>query len=153
MRKVTRRRLSPSDGALLARAMLWMLAVDLGLKVMGFDRLQGRLRCIANPQGVAGPGHHQWSTDKIERLCQLVQVAARHHLYGMGCLPQALTAQKLLALEGVQADLRIGVRKIGDRLDAHAWLEYQGCPIGEGAHIRDTFAVMGPVDASGIEMR
>jgi len=59
-----------------------------------------------------------------------VAVASRH-LPHPRCLTRAVAAQLLLARAGYLAEIRIGVRKRGDKLDAHAWLEYQNAPLGE----------------------
>ena len=58
------------------------------------------------------------------RVAQLVAAAAR--LGGFTCLPRALTLQRILRRHGLPADLRIGVRKVGGTLDAHAWVELHG---------------------------
>jgi hypothetical protein len=63
-----------------------------------------------------------------------------------------LTVQKLLAQEGVHADLRIGVLRSEDGLCAHAWLEYLGQPVGERVDIADTFAVLKTPERQLIEV-
>jgi hypothetical protein len=60
----------------------------------------------------------------------LVAAAAQHHLYPMTCLRQALVLQWLLARQAIPTELRIGVRRDGGRLMAHAWLELAGAPLG-----------------------
>jgi hypothetical protein len=44
-------------------------------------------------------------------------------LAGGNCLVRALVALRALRLHGYGAELRFGVRKVGDQLEAHAWLE------------------------------
>jgi hypothetical protein len=65
-----------------------------------------------------------------ERIVRLVAAASRL-VPGARCLTRAVAAQLLLARQGNLVELRIGVRKQGDRLEAHAWLENQGAPISE----------------------
>jgi hypothetical protein len=66
-----------------------------------------------------------------------VGVASRF-IPGARCLARAMAAQLLLARAGHLADLRIGVRKDGNSLDAHAWLEFEGVPLFESdAHLKD----------------
>ena len=67
----------------------------------------------------------------IHRATRLVDMAARHHLYPMTCLRRALVLQRILAERGVSTQLQIGVRKIGEEIDAHAWLEYNKVKIDE----------------------
>jgi hypothetical protein len=53
------------------------------------------------------------------------------------CLPRALALQKLLALHGHESELKIGVAKSGELLEAHAWLIWDGQIIigGESASL------------------
>jgi hypothetical protein len=118
----------------LLRAACWLLLVDLGLRVVGFARLQTWLF----PQGgTANRRQREWGSEStpmsVERTCRLVAIMARHHLYPMRCLTRALASQRMLAAKGIRLDLRIGVRREHNQLRAHAWLEYHGQPVGESA--------------------
>ncbi len=60
----------------------------------------------------------------IEAIERIGQVLAPLRI---NCLPQALVGHRLLGRKGFDVQLKIGVLKNrGDRLTAHAWLEYQG---------------------------
>jgi hypothetical protein len=48
------------------------------------------------------------------------------------CLEQSLVLWYLLQSEGVTAPLRIGVRKLQQKLEAHAWVEFAGAPLNQG---------------------
>ena len=50
-----------------------------------------------------------------------------------GCLVRATTLSRHLVAAGLDATVRIGVRRTGTRLDAHAWVEVDGRPVGEPA--------------------
>jgi hypothetical protein len=41
----------------------------------------------------------------------------------------------LLRRRGIDGALRIGVRKAGDRLEAHAWVAYQGVVLNDRADV------------------
>ncbi len=45
---------------------------------------------------------------------------------GATCLVQALALQRLLSRAGHVSALEVGVAKSGRRLEAHAWLRYEG---------------------------
>ena len=47
----------------------------------------------------------------MPRLVWATAAAARHHLYPMRCLPQALCLRWLLGRHGIAAELRIGVAR------------------------------------------
>jgi hypothetical protein len=135
--------LSRVERGWLLRAMLWVLGIDLLLNLRGFHWVQTHIvrlgRSAASRKGVSSLA---WSVDQVERCVCLVRSATTHHLYPMHCLTRALTAQALLAREGVDAELRIGVQRAGAQVEAHAWLEYQGRPVGERNSVLDTFAVL-----------
>jgi hypothetical protein len=57
----------------------------------------------------------------------------------MTCLRRSLTMQRLLAQQGIRSELRFGARREKDALQAHAWLEYQGIPIGEPETLDERF--------------
>lgn len=120
------RRWSAQDWLVLAQAWWGLLLIDLGLRLLPFQRLQ-RLSAarIASP-----PQSPEAIPALIEHLHRLVSIAANHHLYPMTCLRQTLVLQRLLAQRGIVAKLEIGVRKDAGLLAAHAWLEYCGQPIG-----------------------
>jgi len=133
-------RLGLADRWLLLRAATWLLAVDLGLRILGFarmrDLLASRGRACATPHGDAASWAH------VERTAKAVSVAAWHHLYPMKCVVRSLTLQHLLSRQGIASDLRIGVRKEDDRYGTHAWIECGGRPLAEAEDVSRRFAAL-----------
>lgn len=121
-----------ADKVLLARAWFALLAVDLGVRLASFDAVQRFIERYAKAGGAQTPA----------RLQALVRLAARHHLWKMACLPQALALRWLLAREGMLSVVIIGVRKQAGALEAHAWVELDGVALGEPADVRERFGVM-----------
>jgi hypothetical protein len=76
----------------------------------------------------------------IRRTNDFVGRAARYHLYEMTCLRRSLVLQWLLARSGLDTRLQYGVRREDGRLQAHAWLEYQGRSIGEKVEPTNQYA-------------
>jgi hypothetical protein len=70
------------------------------------------------------PGASQGET--ANRIAALVQIAARQGPFRASCLPISVTLQRLLRERGIGAEVRLGVRKAGHRLEAHAWVEHDG---------------------------
>jgi hypothetical protein len=122
-----------AEGWLLARAWWLLLAADLGLRQLPFVRVQ-RLFAVRCADG-APP-----ERAVLRRAARCVDVAARHHLWPMTCLRRALVLQRLLAERGLQTTLRFGVRREGERLAAHAWLEGHGLPLAEAEGIAERYA-------------
>src|SRR5690349_7185173 len=62
----------------------------------------------------------------LRTLVRRVAQASRYSLVPPTCLSEALAAQAVLARHGHASELRIGVRKAGEKFEAHAWLECAG---------------------------
>jgi hypothetical protein len=115
--------LPAADRWLLLQAALLVVAVQFGLWLLPFRvvrRALGRktwfVRKPRSPMNIAP-----------ERVGWAVAVASQY-VPASTCLVQALAAKGLLARIGYAAELRIGVAKnAGGRLEAHAWLEHNGC--------------------------
>lgn len=59
-------------------------------------------------------------------------VARAGRLMGIGtCLSRSLAVRRLLRSVGIDACVRIGTRRAGGALEAHAWVEYVGQTLGE----------------------
>jgi hypothetical protein len=129
--------LSWNDWAIVLQAWVWLLAVDLGLRVLSFGRLKRLL-------GVGGrtrpPADGDQAAGTIRELGRLVRIAGRYHLVPARCLQMSLVLQWLLARRGIVTEMRIGVRKAEDGLSAHAWLEHNGQPIDEPERIETRFS-------------
>ena len=132
--------LAAAEQRLLLRAVPLVAAVRLCLWFFPFRTLYRRwssaLPRLARPGRRGGPSP--------ERIVWLVAVASRC-VPGAHCLARAVAAQLLLARAGHLAEMRIGVRKQGDGLDAHAWLEYHGAPLRESDAQIESFV---PFDAA-----
>jgi hypothetical protein len=130
------RRLRPPDLWAFARAWIVLLVADAGLRLLPYPRLE---RLLAAPRR-----ERTADEEAIPRLAWATAAAARHHLYTMRCLPRALCLRWLLGRCGIDADLRIGVARQEEGLDAHAWVEWRGRPVGEEAGGAERFAPLEP---------
>ena len=130
----------------MAEAWLALLFADLALRVAPIGRLQTGITS-SDPRRVTSDSTTVW--DAINRTHQMVTTAARHHLYPMLCLRQALALQWLLERRGIATTLRIGVSKGVEDLQAHAWLEFSGRPIGQPEEIAARFSPLRPPEATG----
>ncbi|MGJ0396998.1 MAG: lasso peptide biosynthesis B2 protein [Methylocystis sp.] len=70
----------------------------------------------------------------INRLVWSIEAASKR-MKGTTCLAKALALQRLLAQNGHDSELRIGVDKSEARLTAHAWLVCRGQVLVGGAEI------------------
>jgi len=65
----------------------------------------------------------------------LVQLAVRRLPLASACLSRSLVLWALLRAQGVDSELRFGVRRVGDDLEAHAWVEHQGRPLNDAGDV------------------
>lgn len=128
-------RLSLAEWFLFIQAWIWLLVFDAGLRTRPFPVLQAYARRLSN-HPAAPPGQTEgW----ILALKNAVDRACTNHLYPMTCLRRSLTLQKMLAQRGIAAELKIGVYKEAGVLNAHAWVEVQGRPVGEPEKVTDRY--------------
>lgn len=123
---------------ILFLALVMMPTIALGLWLFGLRRVQTAL-ALRKPvtEGAADIGRASFRAAEAARL---VAAAARYGPYRASCLPVALTLGWLLHRQGIRTQLRLGVRKVADRLEAHAWIEHQGTPLIDTPEIHDRFA-------------
>ena len=112
------RALPPAERRLLARALLLLAAYAAGVRIGGLRRARNWFARLGAIEG-ATPA----------QAVRMVTLAVRRVPWRAGCLPAALTLQRILAAQGVDSELRLGVRKVAGRLEAHAWLERAGEPL------------------------
>jgi hypothetical protein len=101
-----------AERGLLARTVLVLAGVALGLRLLSFGTLRSAARSLSRLMASGEPDRVAWA----------VRAAGRRIPGARGCLPQALAG--LALLEG--AELRIGVTRENGAIAAHAWLEHGG---------------------------
>jgi hypothetical protein len=125
-------KLTAAERSIVLRAVPLLAAVRLCLWIFPFPTLH-RVWSSVLPRVLT-----RGKRGKLppERIVGLVAAASRC-IPGAHCLTRAVAAQLLLARAGHLAEMRIGVRKDRDNLDAHAWLECDGVPLFESdAHLK-----------------
>ena len=114
------RRLPPARRRSVVRAALLVPLVRAGLWLLPYGRLKA---LVARAPAVAG-GH---GVDERVRDVTWAVAAVARRVPRATCLTQALVAQRLLADDGVDTTLRLGVaRDAAGAFEAHAWLEHRG---------------------------
>ncbi|MDH7569867.1 MAG: lasso peptide biosynthesis B2 protein, partial [Armatimonadota bacterium] len=107
----------------------WLLfVVELALRTLPYGWVDRAFSCRS---AHVSPGEGAEVRAAVESLLRLVRQAARHHPCRPLCLRQALVARFLLGRRGIPVTVRMGVRKESGTLAAHAWVEYEGHPVGE----------------------
>ena len=110
--------LSRDEWIVFFQAWLLLFACDIGVRLLPFVMLER----IAQ----SGYRHRErrFCDAEVWRAMRAVDIAARNHISNTSCLRRALALQLLLARQGIRSNLQFGVRKRGDQMEAHAWLEW-----------------------------
>jgi hypothetical protein len=138
--------LDAEQRAIFGHSLVLLPLTALGLRLMGLRRVQAML-IVAAKTSAATPCAAEMHM-RAKRAARVVAAAARHGPYRASCLPISLTLQRLLRWRGIETDLRLGVRKIDGRLEAHAWLEHGGVPLGDDRDIHERYAAFDRSTAS-----
>jgi len=109
---------------LVLQALPTLIHFVVVLKLFGFKRCYERVLPDIKDNPVATPDNQlQDATTAIRRASNGLGIGT--------CLSRSLALRQLLHNQGVRTQFRIGVDKNGGVFKAHAWLEYNGTPIGE----------------------
>jgi hypothetical protein len=117
-----------NDVILLGRAAMDLFRIDLALRRYGFQHLMMTLERAETPRKTIVE-----STDirRAQRYGRRIATAAHVGLPRAQCLHRSLVLHKWLRDTGYPSELRIGVRKDGNQLHAHAWVEMAGCILND----------------------
>lgn len=133
------RRLPGPERLLFLQTWALVSLSGLALRCLGFRRWQTTLARLA-PLGTPCCTYDLLERrEQAQRLAVLVQTAARWSPTSPTCLHRSLTLWWLLRCRDIDSALRIGVRKVGDRLEAHAWIEYQDLVLNDREDVHITF--------------
>jgi Transglutaminase-like superfamily len=114
--------MSAGDRLLLVMTLILIGGMRLGLLLLPFRTLLKVVAKISQP-------HKEISVARevsVNKIIWAVNAMSRY-MPGVKCLARALTCQVLMNRHGYSHELRIGIAK-GEtgKLEAHAWIEYQG---------------------------
>ena len=77
---------------------------------------------------------------------RMLDAASRRGIVRGNCLSRSIALCWLLRRRGIPAQLKIGARKIGNQLEAHAWIEVAGHAINDSDDVQTRYAPFaGPV--------
>lgn len=132
------RALSGRERALLAAATLLLPCTTAGLKLFGYrrvDRLSRRVACLGPPPAPA-------EREVAIKTDRMVKAAAARLPVPSACLSRSMVLRTLLRAQGVESELRIGVRRGLRDLQAHAWVEHDGRPLNDAEDVARRFPTL-----------
>lgn len=127
------------DRRLFVGMLATVLLVEAGLRLGGFRRVSGLMRRSIGEQAAA-PDFIAREIDRNKRTARLIR---RNFPFAGRCLAQSLALWWFLKRKGVSTELRIGSRRNGNRLEGHAWIEYQGRVINDTSLVGSRYLPIG----------
>ncbi|GAC1315200.1 MAG: hypothetical protein NVSMB2_06160 [Chloroflexota bacterium] len=128
------------------RAYAYLTFVDLSQRVVGFERLMSRMPFPSDTTVRHTEQTHR-QLERAQGYARWVDVASRHHVVRAQCLHRSLALALWLSRDDIENVVRIGVRKKGSELQAHAWVEVDGHVVNDEPAAIATFAVLNSGEA------
>lgn len=126
----------PARGLFLRAAALLPL-ISFSLRLRGFRNTQVLLqKFLSTPDKASNIS----TPARMDLTVRLVRAAVRHSVGHPTCLEESLALWWLLGRQGIAAELRIGVRKQGEKFEAHAWVEREGTALNEPESLHEHYA-------------
>jgi Transglutaminase-like superfamily len=135
------RHLASPEGWRLLAALCLLWQVHLRLWLMGYSAFQAAL---CRPLRACPMGEpRQVQLEEAQRMAQALRRAARY-VPTARCLHCSLAMLLWLRRRGVAANLRIGIRSVGEAVEGHAWVEWQDIILGDDPSYCGSFALLEP---------
>ena len=131
--------LTVDDWRVIWVSLVALPVTALALRAAGLKRTNAWLSGPASPVDGAGLDP-AGEIEAAVRVVRAVGIAANHGPYRANCLKRALVSRWLLARRGIDSEIRYGATKDTASFLAHAWIEVQGIPIGEGEGVEARYA-------------
>jgi hypothetical protein len=124
------RALDPETRKLFWRALTLLPRVALSLRFRGFKKTREVLRKKLSP-GCLQQTEKENAAEAVQKTCRMVKAAAHYGFVHPSCLAESLALWHLLQRQSIPARLRIGVRKLPESFEAHAWVECEGAALNQ----------------------
>ena len=95
---------------------------------------------VNQPSPSATQALTQARRDALTRQARWINATARHPIPWARCLQRSVALCPWMESKGIRPELKIGVRKNGDSLVAHAWVEYHGQVLNDSLDRLQEFA-------------
>ena len=126
------RRLSPDDQRVALTALMLLPMVVTARRILPWSSLS-RLADRQNSCGAV-------DVNRASQVAGLVDSVLRRVPLPVNCLDRSLLLLSTLRRAGLAGELRIGVRRAGSRLEAHAWVEHASHVLNDSAEVQSAYA-------------
>jgi len=134
--------LSRNDRRLLFQSVLLLPVIHFGLLLLGYYRLRGVMEKMIPLKPIDAPVSETEILGRAREIARIVSIAAQHGLYRATCLRRSLLVWWFLRRAGIQGKICFGVRMFNGKLEAHAWVEYNGTVVNDSANIHENYQAL-----------
>lgn len=124
---------------------MWLVVTAMALRLRGYRRWHEFLARHAAPQQ-APPDGAAGRQGIAAQASRLVAAAARRLPLPRNCLRESMVLWWLLLRKGIRSELRFGGRRVQERFEAHAWVEFEGCVLNDTDDVARRFLPFQPAD-------
>lgn len=128
--------LSPGQRSVLMEAMIVVPTSALWLRVRGSQRTLASVGSYISPR--------QDLRLSPQECARLLAIACRRLFPWTRCLVRSVALARLLRRRGIGAEICLGARKEGERLDAHAWVEVDHVVVSDPEEVAARYTPFGP---------
>lgn len=131
--------LSTEGRFLLFYAMLLLPSIAAALNLFGFKKTRALLAKTI-PQNPDRDYSEKQQLEVAYQVVKIVAIAANHGPYKANCLKKSMAGWWLLARKGIAVEIKIGVARESDALQAHAWIEYRGLVLNDHQDVANQYS-------------
>ncbi len=135
--------LSVKEWGTLAEAWLTLAWVDFVISFLPYHWWK--------PWLINQPNAEPHQTAPFEQLVWSVDAAANHHPRKPTCLRRSLTLKRMLQRRNISATLHIGIKRNGVKVDAHAWIEYNGFVLNDSTDVVANYSQFSPLTTESLQ--
>jgi hypothetical protein len=135
------RALDPEARKTFGRAVALLPLIALSLRIRGFKKTKETLQKKLSLKS-SGEAAKERVAEVVQRTCRVMRAGCCYGIVRPTCLVESLALWYLLQKQDVPACLRIGVRKISEQFEAHAWVEYEGVALNQSEEVHEHYAVL-----------
>jgi hypothetical protein len=112
--------------------------VASSLALFGYRRTHAALSRLPGPRASRFSSAAEASV-RARSVARVVAIAAGRGPIRATCLRRSLLVWWLLGRDGIETQLKVGVNRASKGLQAHAWVEFMGRPLGEPDDVAERF--------------
>lgn len=126
--------------------LLFLPLVVVWLRLSPFRSVQQTLEKWYGDTALTNQHDDTGTLAESQSASRMLDAASRRGIVRGNCLSRSIALCWLLRRRGIPAQLKIGARKIGNQLEAHAWIEVAGHAINDSDDVQTRYAPFaGPV--------